>query len=71
MKVLNHISGSYCVVELGPDSYIDAQKDARYPDHTFIEVVQGGHCRKRVCVHNTHLGGAPEEIIKLMRETIH
>jgi hypothetical protein len=44
--------------------YIDARKDVRHPDKSFIEVVREGFVRYRTTVPNTH---APEVIMMLAR----
>jgi hypothetical protein len=44
--------------------YIDARKDVRYPDFSFIEVVRNGQCIYRESEHNKR---AAELIIKLIK----
>ena len=66
MKVHANIGGSYVVVYLNPQmsEYIDARKDVRHPDFSFIEVVRDGQCIYRESEHNKR---AAELIIKLIR----
>lgn len=63
-KVMRHISGSYCVVFLGPDEYIDARKNLRFPKETFFEHVRGGHAQRYARLPNEI---APEFICAVMR----
>lgn len=71
MKVLTHIGGSKCVVELNrpcPDwqlTYIDARADVRYPSFSFIEVVRDGRV---VHMESSPDFRAPEKIIELTKE---
>ena len=70
MNVFTHFAGSKCVVELNRPCqdwqlvYIDARIDVRYPDFSFIEVVQNGHVCHRENVHDSK---APERIVEMMR----
>ncbi len=69
ISVSKYIGGSYCVVHLSPHFwdeglYIDARKDVRQPDYSFIEVVKNGRVIWSQVDHNDQ---APEQIISLMR----
>lgn len=71
LTVRRDISGSHVVVFFGPNpwnpndpAYIDARKDTRYPNHSFIECVRAGQVRHKECVHNDN---APERIMEMVR----
>lgn len=63
MHVAKHIAGSYCVVFLGYEHYIDAKK-THSGNLTYVEVVRSGQVYKRFYVWNFR---AAESIIELMR----
>lgn len=65
MKVDRHIAGSHVVVHQTPNTYIDARKDVRYPNSSFIEVVRSGRVVHRRTVNNLD---APETIVDIMRK---
>ena len=67
MKTLTDIGGSHCVVQKHRDHYLDARKDIRKPDTTFIEVVRSGQVYLRDEVPNDR---APERIAELMRQEL-
>lgn len=64
MHVDRHIGGSHCVITLRPGLYIDARKDARHPDKSFIEVVRAGRVRYRCTVPDY---AAPRYLIELAK----
>lgn len=64
MKTSKAIAGSYVVVWKNAQHYIDARKDVRYPNMSFIEVVRDGFVRQRLQVPNDR---APETIVELMK----
>jgi hypothetical protein len=65
MKVQSH-GGSFVVVYLSSnmDYYIEARKDFRYPNFSFIEVVKGGQVIHRYIEHNSC---AAEHVVQLIR----
>ncbi len=73
MKVLNHIAGSHCVVELSRDAYIDARKGhtttefgtAMPSGFTNIEVVIRGHVKRYESAADAE---APARVVQLMKE---
>lgn len=67
MQVLTYIAGSYLVVKISDDfeHYIEARKDLRYPNFSFIEVVKGGQVLCRSVIHNSR---AAEKIVQLIAE---
>lgn len=67
IKVRDHIAGSYVVVELTPNHYIDARKDCRTPNTTHIEIVRNGFVYYREAISNTI---APERVIELAKERL-
>lgn len=67
MQVDTHIAGAYCVVWINPEEYIEARKDLRKPDLTFLEYVRNGQIRTRATVHNDF---APKSITQWMKELI-
>ena len=64
LAVRADFSGSYVVVHDGTQHYIEARKDCRYPDQSFIEHVCGGQVQNKLTVPNED---APEVIIALTR----
>jgi len=71
MKVLTHIANSPCVVYLYDwyDSpYIEAQRDVRYPEFNWIELVISGHVKHRELV---PIKECPEYIIALIKQKIY
>lgn len=64
MHVQRDIGGSHCVITLRVGHYIDARKDVRHPDKSFIEVVRDGRVRYR-CTVADH--DAPRFLIALAR----
>lgn len=64
MNVQRDIGGSHCVITLRPGFYIDARKDVRHPDKSFIEVVRAGRVRYRCTVADYD---APRFLIALAR----
>lgn len=71
-RVCRHIAGSFCVIQFprtdwDVDLYIDARKDRRQPNYTFIEVVLNGRVKMRETIHNSE---APARIIELMYDPL-
>lgn len=66
--VSTSVAGSFCVVELNDDYYIDARKDVRYPNQTRLEVVKSGQVTKTIFLLNTE---APEMIVYWIYRHIH
>jgi hypothetical protein len=66
VKVHANVGGSFVVVYLNPQmsTYIDARKDIRHPDFSFIEVVRNG---KRVHEEIAHNNRAAELIIDFIK----
>ena len=68
LKVLNHIAGSYLVVQVvGRDHYLDARKDVRCPTLTMVEIVRSGQVYFRENIYNKD---APARIIELVKEKL-
>lgn len=64
MKVDTGIAGSYCVVWINDNHYLDARKDVRASHLTFIELVRDGQVYFRDAVLSSE---APEHIIEHIR----
>lgn len=64
MNVQRDIGGSHCVITLRPGLYIDARKDVRHLDKSFIEVVRDGRVRYRCTVADYD---APRYLIELAK----
>lgn len=65
LAVRADISGSCVVVHDGTQHYIEARKNCRYPDQSFIKHVWGGQVQNYLTVPNED---APEVIVALMRK---
>lgn len=66
MLVNKNVGGSHLVVFANHGRhYLDARKDVRHPNHSFIEIVKDGFVKHKQVVHNDK---APQEIVKLMKE---
>lgn len=65
MRVRTDIGGSWVVIDLNNfGHYVDARKDVRHPDCSFIERVAGGRVIERYREHNSQ---AAETIMKMIR----